>query len=363
MIISLPSGEQIASLSHVLDADEIFIGQSASCQIRLPDRLGNVVDQHVRLTREDQHWYVENLSNRPLILNQTEVPVRSGQRMQLDDGDVIFCGGYQMVASDFTPWDAPVKRMEPPGLTVPEEQLPGFGVTPSTEEDEDSNSLNDPFVEENHHTENSEDKPPVRDTNFVTVADNTSDNHVIDENPLSDQSGSNRDIPLIDILAEADDLDNDWNIHRELWYGKIPHSQNSDDVRFQQPQPTDPNDSDYPVIPQPRISPNDATNYKRSLCHAMLQALDQAMEDLSPDNLAQRFQQTTPPHSLSTETLPTDLQSRIRQLFRWQRESAPLPGFQHSYQHHYQQLIASKSYRLLFLQRFRQALKEQEQHG
>lgn len=385
MVISLPPGEQIASLNYTLDTDEAFIGQAESCLIRLPDQLHNIADQHGRLIREDEQWYVENVSDGILMINQVDVPKRSEQRLPLNDGDIIYCGDYQLAASYFSPWKTPNITMEPPELTAAEDQTPEFCVIPSKEYNVEPGHINDPFTE------------PAQD---IDTRDSSSDIDVVMTNtdlsyrqqPLS----LARHRPLIDVLSKTDDLNSDWNTHRELWYGtssqpqylEEPSSQPETDDSLQtldkesmnqqriDHKNTDATPATLPTTQRQHHSTSSDTSYRKSqhhklLCQAMLQALDQAMTDMSPESLELYFKQAAIPPA--TECIHTTLTSRLRRCFTWHGKRHLLSGsihsdkpsdrldFQLNYQHHYQQLITSKQYRLLFLQRFRQALKEQEQ--
>ena len=392
MIISLPAGEQVANLSHSLNADELFIGQSESCQIRLPDRQNQVADQHVRLVREDRQWYVENLSDHPLHINQIEVPVRARQRMLLSDGDILFCGDYQLAASDFSPWLGASGLLEQPELSAVEDQAPDYCILPSAS---DEKELNDPFAAESSDTQpdpthsfpeaRATDKPMSPDDTSLVDFTLTSSLNPMTQDSSQSPGGQSQNLqdhsPLIDILSESDELDNDWNIHRGLWYGKITQPGEPHESCFHSPQTDDSKNSEHPVVTRiPRIfappphhgdssktlssspstnsSTSSSTSYQRSIFQAMLSALDQIMDDFCPDRLATQFKQTASSSSPVTDTCTTN---RIRRYFGWQPEPVKPVDFQISYQHFYEQLMSSKRYRLLFLQRFRQALKEQEQ--
>ncbi|MCW7551145.1 FHA domain-containing protein [Endozoicomonas gorgoniicola] len=364
MIISVPEGEQVASLSHSLNAEELLIGQSDSCQIRLPDRQNRVADQHARLTREDSLWYVENLSDLPLHINQVEVPVQARQRLLLSDGDILSCGDYQLAASDFSPWLGTTGLLDTPVLTVTEDQAPEqYALTPTSSVEEDEEALDDPFAR----------KPASKDSQTengnVDVSMSGADRPLTDLATATSLNLAPDQKPLIDILTEPDDLDNDWSIHRGLWYGKITQPQEPDESCLY-------SQGSRPVLTQiPRIysqppgsgdhataSPDTPATQQRSICKAMLSALDQAIEDFCPDQLAEQFRQSVTASSPVTDTQRT---SRIRQHFRWQpdapSDASPNADFLPNYQYYYQELMVSKRYRLLFLQRFRQALKEQEQ--
>ncbi|AMO57716.1 hypothetical protein GZ77_13550 [Endozoicomonas montiporae] len=373
MIISLPASEQVANLNHSLNADELFIGQSESCQIRLPDRQNLVTDQHIRLIREDSQWYVENLSDHPLRINQVEVPERARQRMLLSDGDIIFCGDYQLAASDFSPWLGSSDLLEPPDLVTAQNQTPDYCVLPTTSEEHETD-LNDPFalepvtIDNTVKSEVNDWQKPQDDTALVELSPSSTMSHVTSE-PVSSQSLQSRS-SLIDVLSEADELDNDWNIHRGLWYGKITQPQEPAETCFHSPLSTENTDSTHPVVTRiPRIfsPPADAGKqskstsrssgaHQRSICQAMLSALDQTMADFSPDQLLKQFKR---PMSSSPVT-DTSRTKRIRHYLGCQPRRPERNDFQNDYQHFYQQLMTSKQYRLLFLQRFRQALKEQE---
>ena len=346
MIINVPAGEQVASLSHSLNTDELLIGQSESCQIRLPDRQNQVAEQHVRLTREGPLWYVENLSDRPLHLNQAEVPIRARQRLLLSDGDILSCGGYQLVASDFTPWLDVTDRTDKPELTATEDQASEqYALAPTSDGEEEA--LDDPFAREPASTNSQSDNEDVYvamsadDKPLVELVLTTNLSRPVEGSFTSPENHN----PLIDVLSEPNDLDDDWSIHRGLWYGKI----------------TQPQESFY--SPLTASTPETPARQQRSICKAMLTALDQAIEDFCPDYLSEQFMQSVTSTSLVGDIHRT---RRIRQYFRRQTDTPPPDvassmDFLPRYQRYYQQLMDSKRYRLLFLQRFRQALKEQEQ--
>ncbi|UYM14864.1 FHA domain-containing protein [Endozoicomonas euniceicola] len=350
MIINVPAGEQVASLSHSLNADELLIGQSESCQIRLPDRQNQVAEQHARLTREGPLWYVENLSDRPLHLNQVEVPTQASQRLLLSDADILSCGGYQLVASDFTPWLNATDRTGKPELTATEDQDPvpeQYALAPTIDGEEDEEALDDPFAREPASAGNQSDSGDVDvavsadDKPLVELALTTNLRRTVEGSFTSPENHT----PLIDVLSEPNDLDDDWSIHRGLWYGKI----------------TQPQESFY--SPLTASTPGTPAKQQRSICKAMLTALDQAIKDFCPDHLSEQFMQSITSTSLAGDIRRT---RRIRQYFRRQTDTPPPDvasglDFLPRYQRYYQQLMDSKRYRLLFLQRFRQALKEQEQ--
>ena len=145
-IIRLPPGEQIASLSHTLDSDELTIGQSEACLIRLPDQHNKVADKHILLTRTDNQWTVENISDLPASLNQADIPSKSHQRLLLSDGDILSLGEYQLAVSDYNPWLNPETLMETPPLITLESQESDCCVLPTTNETT-TTDLDDPFAE------------------------------------------------------------------------------------------------------------------------------------------------------------------------------------------------------------------------
>lgn len=322
LIIKLPAGEQISSLSYDIESGEVVIGQESSCFIRLPDSRQAVADRHARIYKESEQWFLEGIADNALTVNQTTV---SSQRALLADGDLITLGEYQMVVSHFEPWLKTERpSIERPPLTSPEELAPEFCVIPDKNGAQSPGTMNDPFMEDISET----------GVDFTDLS-------------MSHPEQSTEQFPdhqLIDVLAPQTEIDNDWSIHRALWSGD-----------------TEPLNEDLgkgpacsiPVLSDPVITPSNP--HRKSICHAMLEALEQTLEDLSPQNLEERFQD-----------YPT---GRVRRFFsrkdsrtKDKKQRSGAGDYWQQYQDFHQQLMEDPSHRLLFLQRFRQAMKKQESH-
>ncbi|OED40489.1 hypothetical protein ACH42_16510 [Endozoicomonas sp. (ex Bugula neritina AB1)] len=318
LIISLPSGEQVTSLNHTIDASETLIGQSDSCQILLPDQQESVAARHARIFREDDHWYLENISKKNLSVNATEIRSGSRQRYLLNDGDIISCGEYRLMVSDFSPWQtSTLPTLETPSQSNHSNDSPEFCVIPSQE----YLHLDDPF--EQQVTSDIQQNTLI--SNDLSMQTHTSHNTTPDSQP-----------PLIDILAdESEDDDEDWSINRHLW------------TDYQE------NDVNVPVLadvalsnaaPQQKDLIKADKPHRRSVCQAMLKSLELLMQDMSPESLTTRF------NHFPAES-DNDYEAGVEAGDYWKQ-----------YQKLHHQMMTDQNYRLLFLHRFRQALKQQENH-
>ena len=322
LIIKLPAGEQISSLSHNIDSEEALIGRDTACQIQLPDQRQKVARRHARLFREQdqggEQWYLECLGDNELSVNQTTV---SNHRVLLSDGDLITCGDYQLVLSHFEPWQSTQKlSVKPPTLPSAENLAPEYCVIPDKNDIQPCVHINDPF---GHSAVSIEEVSPTQE-DFTDLSMSTPNQ----QTPLTP------DNPLIDVLAPQPEIDNDWSIHRALWSGETEDPEMSSDASAS---------CSIPVLSERVPTPN---RHRKSVCYAMLDALQQTLEDLSPENLDACFSD----HS----------SGRIRRYFRRKKHRNESSDFRLQYQHFYQRLMDDQSYRLLFLQRFRQAMKKQE---
>ena len=322
LIISLPNGEQVTSLSHTIDAAEALIGQSSRCQILLPDRQEQVAERHARICREDDRWYLENISDTCLLVNNTEVRSGRRQRFMLTDGDVISCGDYRLMVSNFSPWQTELDAgLDTPTLDSEAVHTPEFCIIPVKDPTTAGQHIDDPF-------EQPMEAEPANNLMVATDVSMTRESFSLKGQPQNSTQPS----PLIDVLAEdAEEDDDDWSINRHLWAG-------SEETL----QPT----AITPVPILSELATQKETQQKhnthhRSVCEAMLQSLEQFMQDISPDNLKTQFKNHAPPADQINESYVADYWSE--------------------YQKYYQQMINDQSYRLLFLHRFRQALKQQEQ--
>lgn len=316
LIINLPSGEQVSTLCFMLDADETLIGQSSQCQIRLPDQQALVAKRHARITREDDRWYLENLGSQSLTVNTTDIQNGFQQRYLLTDGDLITCGEYQLMVSDFSLWQtSSVTGLEKPSLDEMARHDAEYCAIPSNMPSKECPSipenLDDPFeLQESAETKDKQSSPP---------------DIAMKVQPLSEVCSllSDNQHGLIDILAEEDsEEEDDWSINRNLWPTTLKSGYSGS----------------VPVLSERALMASEIekqNRHRRSICQAMLFSLEQFVQDLSPENLSRQFK-------YGTKT-PTD-------------------DYWSEYQKFYQRLVDEQSYRLLFLQRFRQALKQQEQH-
>ena len=320
LIIKLPAGEQISSLSYNIDSGEVVIGQETSCQIVLPDLRQKVARRHARFYNEGEQWFLECLGENELTVNQTTV---STQRILLSDGDLITLGDYQMVISHFEPWQNTQKlSIKPPPLPSADDLAPEYCVIPDKEEIQASEKINAPF-----------DHSPVSIEEVSVSREEYTDLSMSAPEQTAELLSGNR---LIDVLASPPEIDNDWSIHRALWSGETESSG--------APSGATPACS-IPILSD-RVPANN--QHRKSVCHAMLEALEQTLEDLSPENLEARF--------------PNHTSGRISHYFGKKKQQNKTSGFRQQYQHFHQQLMDDQSYRLLFLQRFRQAMKKQENH-
>lgn len=318
LIIKLPVGEQISSLSYNIDSGEVVIGQETSCLIRLPDQRQKVAGQHARIYNEGEQWFLECICDNELTVNQTTV---SNQRVLLSDGDLITLGEYQMVISHFEPWQNTQKlSIKPPPLPSAKDLAPEYCVIPDKEEIQTSGKINDPF----DHSAVDIEEVSITHEDFTDLSMSAPE-------PSTELLSGNR---LIDVLAPQPEIDNDWSIHRALWSG---------DTENHKADPVTSPSCSIPVLSDRVAVPN---HHRKSVCHAMLEALEQTLEDLSPENLESRF--------------PDHTSGRIHRYFGKKKQRNDISDFRQQYQHFHQQLMDDQGYRLLFLQRFRQAMKKQE---
>ena len=323
LIIQLPSGEQLSCLGYTLEGNETLIGRDSSCQILLPDRQQKVAGHHVRIFQEGDQWYAESLFEHEFRFNQSLVSQQQNQRMLLSDGDILTIGDYKLAISDFSPWkENQGQPLEPPELPSAEGQMPEFCLIPATDTPADPEQLNDPFSQWEHSGH-----APEKESGEIEI--DMRDNSESPLNTLSSNSVSN----LIDVLAPQEDLNDDWSIHRTLWSGDLPESFPASGKQG------------IPVLSE-RVSPINQ-QHRKSVCHAMLEALEQTLEDFSPENLAISHQKNT------------GSPGKVRRYFS-RKTASPEDNFQNKYRHFHQQIMKDKNYRLLFLQRFRQAMKDQE---
>ncbi len=314
LIIRVPAGEQISILNHIIDTDEALIGQNSHCQVVLPDRTDDIAERHGRIFRQDEYWYLENLSDRRLLVNSTEIAKGSSRRYLLSDGDIIFCGAYHLMVSNFSPWQTAFAKTTDDNT----EPTPISIFLPSDNHEIKRDQLDDPFANvelENAHNETFE----TSDTLWHSSGRNSSMFIMpCDVEPKQKKEG------LIDVLAEDDD-DQDWSISRNLW----SHSEKGQADMEQ----------NVPILSIPagdnKKLPYKKSEHKQSICRAMLESLDKFLDDIHPDILAEQFIT----QSANSESVDCWLE----------------------YKKFYQQVLNDRRYRLLFLQRFRQALKRQKE--
>ena len=331
LIIGLPSGEQVTSLSHSIDTDEALIGQSSSCQILLPDNQKQVAERHALISREDDHWYLENLSSNSLLVNTTELCSGSRQRYLLTDGDVIACGEYRLMVSDFSPWQASITTgLETPALYSKTDRktdhTPESCTNPYAESVSVQEHLDDPFEQPD---------PPILQQNIPITAE-------VSMKGSETSCHAEGQSSLIDVLAdETADDDQDWSINRHL---RADYQQlfitKAKAVTKAKVADTVPTLSEMAALQETSLKQN--STHHRSVCRAMLRSLELFMQDLSPEKLEQQFESRSKAPANAHRTASSDYWSQ--------------------YQHFYRQMMNDQRYQLLFLHRFRQALKQQEQH-
>lgn len=307
LIISLPDGEQVTSLSYHIETCEALIGQSSSCQIILPDRQGAVTERHARVFSEDDHWYLENISTGHLSVNNTDIKSGSGQHYLLSDGDMIACGEYRLLVSDFSPWQSSTGAgLEIPVLSDSTDHAPEYCPLPSGETDNLQEPIDDPFAQE-HESDPLKNKP----TTSSDISMQT--DHSFSTSPEGCPM-------LIDVLASEKEEEDDWSINRHLWAGyQSPPSPKSEFDRL------------VPVLSERsnEIMAN-SPPHRRSVFQAMLKSLELFMQDMSPEKLEEGF------------------------------DASSNTDYWAQYQKYYRKMMMDQNYQLLFLHRFRQALRQQE---
>ncbi len=338
LIISLPPGEQAASLTHTVDANEVVIGRGSDCQIQLPDRQQKELEgRHVRLFLEDTKWYLENISSKLVQVNYQDIIAKESHQILLNDGDIITCGGYRLMFSYLPPKGTSEQyaRMPAPG---DEDSLTGkSSVYPSVIPE--VMDLYDPF---DHAILQGSEKTEVDNTDLPALFS--------EERELSDKGlllQNNNAFSLIDVLANDPDKDDEWVINRHLW----GQDNNDNKVSVQ----------DY-SRPLPELSDLQTSNESKDratliqgkqqesrIHQAMLYALKSVLETLSPDTMKKALQQR-----------PGSLTGRPFFSFGSDTSQRQQSRYWRYYQVVYRDLMHEQKYRLLFIEYFQQALSAKE---
>lgn len=350
LVLIIPAGEAIGSLSYVIDG-EVLIGRGHSCQIILPDRKQSVADCHARIFREDNQWYLENMSSGELMVNSVSMQPGHGKRHLLSDGDMIYCGDYCLMASDFSPWQKDGMAPRATAQTDPEPSnnqlvssaqsldfegpLPAEGSIP-VEQASLVEHLDDPFLPIETQRQESPlfigpDGPKLQaGSPFSDFVVDTADTAPVSCHP----------VPLIDVLA-SDDEENDWSINRNLRMLPVSkaaaNEQNLPSLTAAEP---------FEPGHQPEVSQAEAWRLPELLqqpavLDAILEAVDLMMADFCPDNLEQLLS----PVKYRQEPASGSDKGALETSDLWQK-----------YQNFYRCLMHGKHYQTLFLQRLREAV-------
>ncbi|WP_461536319.1 type VI secretion system-associated FHA domain protein [Spongorhabdus nitratireducens] len=102
-IIDEPEGEEIIQRSICLPDNGGTIGRAADCQVQLPDSQHRLSRHHAAVSRSGEGYLIMDTSTNGLYLNDSGRALGRGNRIQLQDGDVIRIPGYTLVVSCFNP--------------------------------------------------------------------------------------------------------------------------------------------------------------------------------------------------------------------------------------------------------------------
>lgn len=336
LIISLPPGEQAASLTHTVDASEVVIGRDSGCQIQLPDNQQKELEgRHVRLFLEDQKWYLENISSKLVKVNYQDIIPKESHQTLLSDGDIITCGGYRLMFSNSS--SKGVNDHLGVSTTGEGDLLTGRTSTDLLTKS-DITDLYDPF---DHAILQGETQTEADNTDLPALY--SEERELSDKGLLLQNNGA---FSLIDVLASDPDKDDGWVINRHLW------GQDNDKMSV-------PGAGSLPVLNelhQPAEPKVKSTTRRREeqedqIHQAMLCALEAILETLSPDALKTALHQR-PGSLVSRPFLPFGSDTSQRQESRYWRY----------YQVVYRDLMHEQKYRLRFIEYFQQALLDKEKN-
>ncbi|MGI2027145.1 FHA domain-containing protein [Endozoicomonas acroporae] len=351
MVLSIPAGETLGSLSYVIDG-EVLIGRGHRCQIILPDRQQSIAECHIRIFRDDNQWYLENMSSGELMVNTTPIQPRQSRHHLLSDGDMIYCGNYCLMASDFSPWqrDGMVSlatkqtdlALENNGLVSDPQSWDFEGPLPaedtvSVEEASRTEHLDDPFL------------PPEAQRQESSLSIGPDGPELQIESPFSDFDVYTADaapvschpVPLIDVLA-SDDEESEWSINRNLRMLPVPQAE-----AIEQAPPNltgaEPSEPHQPELSQAEAWQLSELMQQPAVLDAILAAVDSMMADFCPDNLEQLLSpmnyRQEPASGSAKETSET-----------------ACADFWQQYQNFYRCLMHGRHYQALFLQRLKEAV-------
>ncbi|MGY0217428.1 type VI secretion system-associated FHA domain protein [Endozoicomonadaceae bacterium StTr2] len=102
-IINIPEGELLAETLYRMPSAGGLIGRSPDCTVALPDNTRTLSGKHARIYPEDNHWLIEDLSTNGLLVNNASAPLGPGKRHTLTDGDILTCGEYRIMVNLFSP--------------------------------------------------------------------------------------------------------------------------------------------------------------------------------------------------------------------------------------------------------------------
>ncbi len=369
VIINIPEGEHLASLSCNVPDDGLFIGRTDSCQLQLPDRTEKVSERHAHIIQEDNQWYIEDLSLNGLFINQLNNPLGNNRLQLLCDGDILSLGDYRLMISDFSPWQSnPRSGLSAPELPSLEEQAPDVCFLDNHATSSLNDNIDDPFVIEEVVPEK-QSSPDTPDFNHAIPLTDIGRNET---SPITSETSG-----LIDVLADngSDDEDN-WSINRSLWntpsfateasanvklsdrmdeHAEIPVLSKNDSTA-QKMLNGDVNIIDAiktPDLPVPLISSplhSSKAHRKKTMFNAMIKALDMAMTEFSPESMEAHF------------IKKRNHRGFIKRCIGSFRKKQTVSGQELwlFYQSYHRRLMSENSYRLLFLNRLRTAMKEAE---
>ena len=102
-IIDEPEGEEIEQRSICLSEGGGTVGRAADCDVLLADSLHLLSRHHALISRSGENYLIMDTSTNGVFINDSVRALGRGNRLQLQDGDVIQIPGYTMVVSCFNP--------------------------------------------------------------------------------------------------------------------------------------------------------------------------------------------------------------------------------------------------------------------